>query len=485
MNPFATLDAVRRDYRTYVETFQRFRNDRIRAWVGERSQSGELLWKPPLVEINRRFARGEPLPSLAKRGVVHADAPPVFRARDANGKLVSDRAPVPLHAHQSAAVSAVLEQQRNVIVATGTGSGKSFCFAIPIVSECLRLRRAGVAGVKALIVYPMNALANSQYRDLAERLAGTGLTLARYTGDTKRTREEALAAYRETFGEDQPFDSELIDRESIQATPPDILMTNYVQLELLLTRLEDQRIFRPEHRGALRFLVLDELHTYGGKRGADVALLIRRLKHRTGTAGALRCIGTSATMQSEAGEDADAAAATFASKLFGEPFDASSVIRETEEDLPDVELAPLPADVTVTRQDLDAIDPGDLATAAPLVAALTGRTPSPAELTPGGLGVLLASQPTLRFLERELRGKPVALDALATRYVESLRPGVGPSVAQLELEAALLLGMAAHSPGADGQLAPRLVAKAHGFFTQGRVLAGCLGPDCGYLSDRG
>ena len=166
-----------------------------------------------------------------------------------------------------------------MIVATGTGSGKSFCFGIPIVSECLRPRDQGVQGIKALIVYPMNALANSQYADFAQRLAGSGLKLALYTGDTPPGRDEALEQHRRVYGR-PPLDSEVIARVDIQGqddlgSMPHILMTNYVQLELILTRFEDRKLFGQP--GVLRFLVLDEIHTYTGKRGADVACLIRRL----------------------------------------------------------------------------------------------------------------------------------------------------------------------------------------------------------------
>ncbi len=238
----------------------------------------------------------------------------------------------------------------NTIIATGTGSGKSFCFGIPIVSEALHMRDQGIRGIKAVIVYPMNALGNSQYEDFARRLAGSGLKVALYTGDTKNSPNEALEQYQAVFGRDQPFDSELLSRHEIREQLPDILMTNYVQLELLLTRFEDLVLFPPAHRGVLRFLVLDEIHTYTGKRGADVACLIRRLKQHTGTTGKLRCIGTSATVEPEGttnpplpelGEGPGVRAATvvadFAARIFGEPFAPQHVIGET--------YAPLPGDL--------------------------------------------------------------------------------------------------------------------------------------------
>nr|MBC8505150.1 DEAD/DEAH box helicase [Chloroflexota bacterium] len=220
-----------------------------------------------------------------------------------------------------------LHQGRNVIVATGTGSGKSFSFGIPIVSTAIEMKAQGIQGIKAVIVYPMNALANNQYDDFSERLQQSGLKIARYTGDTKVSPEVALAQYKTLTDREEPWDCEVLSRKEIQDNPPDILMTNYVMLELLLTRFEDRTLFR--HQGVLKYLVLDEVHTYSGKQGADVAALIRRLKQHTGTIGELTCIGTSATVESGEGESAQDAISQFASDLFGEEFTAEDVVGES------------------------------------------------------------------------------------------------------------------------------------------------------------
>ena len=333
MNPFAVLEQVQEAYLSYVHTFQKFNNPAIRDWVAERVRKGTLLWKEPYIQLSRDFERGEPFSQLVDEGLLHPDTPKCFTA--VRGDRGAD--PVQLYQHQSEAISAILGGH-NTIVATGTGSGKSFCFGVPIISEALRLHDQGIAGIKAVIVYPMNALANSQYEDFAHRLAGSGLKLALYTGDTKTSPDEAMEQYRTVFGRDLPFDSELLSREEIRNRPPDILMTNFVMLELLLTRFEDLVLFPPRHHGVLRFLVLDEIHTYTGKQGADVACLIRRLKQHTNTIGKLRCIGTSATVESGEGEDSRALVADFASAIFGEPVAPEHVIGETygplEEDLP-------------------------------------------------------------------------------------------------------------------------------------------------------
>lgn len=345
LNPFTTLQQVQDDYLTYVQTFQRFQNPVIQQWVMERVQNGTLLWKPPYVQIARPFERGESLQTLVEEGLLHRDIPHIFR-RDLDDP---NSEPVHPHLHQSQAIRRIIGSHlragqgpgdgsgKNVVVSTGTGSGKSFTFGIPIVSAALAQRQRGVQGVKAVIVYPMNALANSQYDDFARRLHGSGLKIALYTGDMASEPGQAFQRYHMATGRQTPFDSEVLSRKEVQDNPPDLLITNYVMLELLLTRFEDRKLFRQP--GVLQFLVLDEVHTYSGKRGADVAALIRRLKQHTGTLGNLRCIATSATIADDSsplsegdatgGDGSIAAIARFTSDLFGEPFDPADVVTET------------------------------------------------------------------------------------------------------------------------------------------------------------
>ena len=327
MNPFEVLHQVQQDYLGYVQTFQQFQNPVIRDWVLDRIKNGALLWKPPYIQLARPFQPGESLGEMINAGILHPQISTIFR-RDLGNQA---SAPIHPHKHQSVAIRKVLSG-KNVIVATGTGSGKSFAFGIPIVSDALSRHAQGVRGIQAVIIYPMNALANSQYDDFSRRLHDSGLRIALYTGDTKSKPTEAIQVYRETTGRDQPFDCEVLSREEIQHNPPDILMTNYVMLELLLTRFEDRVLF--SHQGILRYLVLDEVHTYSGSRGADVAALIRRLKQHTGTIGQLRCIGTSATVESRSAGDAAKSITHFASELFGEPFDPEDVVTESYLSIP-------------------------------------------------------------------------------------------------------------------------------------------------------
>lgn len=160
---------------------------------------------------------------------------------------------------------------KSYVLTSGTGSGKSLAYIIPIVDHVLRTG-AG-RGIQAIVAYPMNALANSQ-AELSKFLGKENqpVRFARYTGQEKADEKNA-----------------------IRANPPDVLLTNYMMLELMLTRSEDRELVRAAQ--GLKFLVFDELHTYRGRQGADVAMLIRRCRLAFGGHDII-CVGTSATMAS-------------------------------------------------------------------------------------------------------------------------------------------------------------------------------------------
>jgi ATP-dependent helicase YprA (DUF1998 family) len=271
MDPFKIYKAVKEQYKSYIQTFQVFKNTDIRSFVEDGINKRKMLWQEPVIQISKRFKAGEPISKLIANKRLHPSCSNVYPGF------------IP-YAHQQKSVEIVCQDKKNLVVTTGTGSGKSICFELPIISYCLEQAEKGAKGIKAIIIYPMNALANTQYEELAKKLHNSRLTIGLYTGDTESTGEEALRAYKDIFGEDAvPNNSEIIDRKQMQRTPPDILITNYVMLELLLTRNDDAPLFREELKRNLRFLVLDELHTYSGKQGADVAFLIRRLKQKTET----------------------------------------------------------------------------------------------------------------------------------------------------------------------------------------------------------
>lgn len=223
------------------------------------------------------------------------------------------------YAHQLRAFQRLSARERkpeNTLVTTGTGSGKTECFLFPVLDHCRRASQRGELGIKAIILYPMNALASDQAERLAKLIGGTGVSAGLYVGGKGK---------HSVSGPTHLVD----DREILRTSPPDILLTNYRMLDFLLMRPEDASLWGRNEPTTLQYLVLDELHTYDGAQGSDVACLIRRLKARLEIpSDHLCCVGTSATIGSGAAEDPGKLLAEFASKIFAEPFSADSLIGE-------------------------------------------------------------------------------------------------------------------------------------------------------------
>ncbi len=300
MDVFDLRDRLIRDYREYALSFVKPRDERVRSTVETAIDSG-ALWPDPLIQMNPAFAPGGDFDELVRRGVLHAKCNEIFRKDKEKGS----GSPLQLYRHQVEAIEAA-RRGANYVLTTGTGSGKSLSYIVPIVDHVLRVGSG--RGIQAIVVYPMNALANSQKQELEKFLkhgfAKSPVTFARYTG--------------------QEDDDE---RQLIQRSPPDILLTNFMMLEYVMTRPYDKQVV--DAAQALRFLVLDELHTYRGRQGADVAMLVRRLRERVAR-GKVLCVGTSATMSSKgtfAERQQDVAAV--ASRIFGVTVEPSNVIGET------------------------------------------------------------------------------------------------------------------------------------------------------------
>ena len=214
-------------------------------------------------------------------------------------------------------------QPQHTLVTTGTGSGKTECFQYPILDGCFR--RIGQPGIKAIILYPMNALAGDQARRLAKEI----------WNDPRLKGRVMVGLYVGGEGEHGTMgpDHVITDREVLRKTPPDILLTNYKMLDFLMIRPEDGKLWKDTSPECVRYIVLDELHTYDGAQGSDVACLLRRLKAKLNLRpGSYCCVGTSATL---AGDEATATTELigFASKLFGVQFSRDSVITEDRLDL--------------------------------------------------------------------------------------------------------------------------------------------------------
>ena len=472
MDPFKIYKAVKEQYKSYIQTFQVFKNADIKSFVEDGINKRKMLWQEPVIQISKRFKAGLPVTELIRKNWLHPNCANVYPGF------------IP-YAHQQKAVEIVSHKKENLIVTTGTGSGKSICFELPIVSYCLKQSAKGVKGIKAIIIYPMNALANTQYEELAKKLNDSGLTIGLYTGDTQHTGEEALRAYKDVFGEDAvPNNSEIIDREQQRRTPPDILITNYVMLELLLTRNDDAALFREEIKRNLRFLVLDELHTYSGKQGADVAFLIRRLKQKTETKGKLLCIGTSATMANDLdGAGSADAVAGFATRIFGEEFSAANVVVEEEDKTIEFNGDTISPSISVSEKDFELFDSENVASALPLFEPLMGYRYT-GKMDNLSLGEELKKSKILSFLEQSLK-EVKDFGKLAEVYKNTLRPGASEESCKLEIQAGLILGMMGTVMSEMGREVPRFVPKVHAFYNQGSELRGCLTESCGYLSDSG
>lgn len=311
-NVFDFRDQLVAEYSAFSRSFTRIAAQDILHEV-ERQYDAGRYWPEPLIQINPNYQRKGTVQQLVEEGLLHKACAEIFQT----GKAEANPQPLHLYAHQMEAL-AKGQSGQSYVVTTGTGSGKSLSFFLPVIDYILKEKQADpTPRTRAIVIYPMNALANSQLEELDKFLHGFPVgekpfTVARYTG------QESTA-----------------EREAIASKPPDILLTNFMMLELILTRYEetDRRVV--EHCHDLAFLILDELHTYRGRQGADVALLVRRLRERL-QARDLVCIGTSATMSS-AGTEADRnkTVAAVASKLFGTSITEYDVIGETLERVTD------------------------------------------------------------------------------------------------------------------------------------------------------
>ena len=421
MNVFELDRALVNDYERFARSFTQIRAPDIQRQV-ELLYASDRFWPEPLISINPRFERGVSVDRLVGAGSLHEATARVFSI---------DGVPLSLYRHQAQAVAKAATGQ-SFVVTTGTGSGKSLCFFIPIIDAAIRARHAGEpARTRAIVIYPMNALANSQREEIDKFIKQSGLpdhlrpTFARYTGQES--------------GE---------ERERIREAKPDILLTNFMMLELLMTRQNalDRAVIANAH--GLDFLVLDELHTYRGRQGADVAMLVRRVRDRLCPDRQPICIGTSATMATE-GDDAQRAktVAAVSSRLFGTPVSSDAVIGESLE-----------------RATSSALKSTKLGSA--LVAAVTDELPIKLDdeaLHRHPLAVWCELEIGLLDGQRLSRRPPVTLAEAAKRLTD--QTGCDEARCRSQLQAFLMLASRpAHERGGEGDRA-FLAFKLHRFIS--------------------
>lgn len=325
-NPIQAARTIEASYRNYLATTIHFEDKELQNQLRAILEGRNFLSKGPFLEATPPHTKDATVRDLVDQELLN-------KGMLSLGGFDPDRQ---LYVHQVNAIKKALEK-KNYIVVTGTGSGKTECFLLPIINDILEeFSNSGhKPGVRAMILYPMNALANDQLKRLRTLLERTDITFGRYTGDTLEKQSDAALAWKADNPGAKRLKNEIISREQIRRTPPNILLTNYSMLEYLLLRPQDAPLFEGAFGSSWRHIAIDEAHIYSGALGTEIAYLLRRLKARircdAGVTPQLQCYATSATIGSP--EDMPKVA-KFAQDIFGEPFEqgegAPAVIQSTQ-----------------------------------------------------------------------------------------------------------------------------------------------------------
>lgn len=327
LDPLRTTSRIRDEYRRYLRSTFPLRRPELAAAFTHQLEHEFRLTQGPLLQASPPYVSGSTVRDLVTDGVLNAGflrlAPEAFPI---------DR---PLYLHQEQALRKAVGGRRNLVVATGTGSGKTECFLLPVLDHLMREREEKSLrkpGVRALLLYPMNALANDQLKRLRTLLAGSpDITFGRYVGETQYEPDRAEQDFRNRYPSEPRLPNELISREAMQENPPHILLTNFAMLEYLLLRPHDSTLFDGPTGEHWRFVALDEVHVYSGASGSEIAMLLRRVRDRVnGSArGRLQCFGTSATLGRGARDYPELV--SFGEALFDEPFEWHSSDTERQD----------------------------------------------------------------------------------------------------------------------------------------------------------
>lgn len=330
-NPASASQQIKDEFVDYIVTTRFFADPDLRKSF--EIELRRIISKGPFVDIKDVFEQSVDIQKLIEDG----EMSPLFNKLEAYKTQIYDpsdaqqkyrcKLPLnrPLYTHQVQAIQRI-GAGYNTVITTGTGSGKTECFMIPVLNELLKEEQIGTIsneGIRTILIYPMNALANDQMKRLREILMFyPSITFGIYTGDTKHTTKDAEKIYKEMHRYEKhdelakPLPNERISREEIKKSPPHILCTNYAMLEHLLLRPDDAKLFTS---AKLRFIVLDEAHVYAGATGMETALLLRKLKARIPQAEEpIQFVLTSATLGKKGESESDIV--RFACNLCGEKF---------------------------------------------------------------------------------------------------------------------------------------------------------------------
>ena len=327
-DPRKASEEIKNEFISYITTTYSFYNPSLRKQFAEELK--KIVSAGPYVEVSSIFKTGNSISDLCRKGILSN----LFFDLEKDKVGLKPILPLdrPLYAHQEKSIRSIVSGN-NVVITTGTGSGKTNCFLIPVINELLREKEKGTLGpgIRALFIYPMNALANDQLKNIRKLLMDyPDITFGVYNGGTEQKDDEAIDVYKAMFvNEDisklrNPLPNELLSREQMKRTPPNILFTNYAMLEHLLFRPSDDVLFQ---RSDFKFVVLDEAHIYSGATGIETAILLRRLRARISQSNP-QFILTSATL---GGKSADDDIVTFARNLCGASFDKANIIRSEKE----------------------------------------------------------------------------------------------------------------------------------------------------------
>lgn len=463
LNPITVVDRVLGEYRSYLSTEFQARDPQLRAALEAALAEAGFLAQEPFFQAHRPFKSGRCWRDLG----IDAALAKVMERRSG-----SDTA----YLHQSEAIAHLLGPAAGpLVVTTGTGSGKTECFLLPVIQNAIedsvRFRRDGMT---ALLVYPMNALANDQEERIRQYLESSGHTHVKVARYDRSTTEE--------------------ERRQLRQHPPHILLTNYMMLEYLLVRPADRDDLFANHR--CRFVVLDEIHSYRGSLGANIALLFRRLRAHLRHArqdwladdrADLRRfpevipIATSATIKSveetgRAPDDVrrlrDDAVREFLMKLTGVPGERFKVLGE---ELRELEVPPEARWPERPVADMEpAFEGGD-----GVRDALARLADSPGERD---RDLLARRAGVLWTLNALLARRPMSVSQIVDEILEHVpaRAGCDREAVRHEVETALVVGSALPE-GTPGELRLR----AHRFIRGGWRFTRCVDPSCGRLYPMG
>lgn len=297
MLPSILAKQLQKGIEGYIETTFPMTNEPFKGSVQKMLANKGSVYHEPYVAVRLPFRLATEMPTCFE--AIHPAYLPYVHQQKAFERLTGD-------------------DGRSTLVATGTGSGKTECFLYPILEYCYQHR--GERGIKALIIYPMNALATDQAKRVAELIHGSdelrgNVSVGMYVGGQEETPARTMSE-----------NGVITDHETLLNNAPDILMTNYKMLDYLLVRSKDALLWQDNDPETLKYIAVDELHTFDGAQGTDLACLLRRLKRRLGIYdGFLCCVGTSATMGSKGN---NSSILSYAEEIFGEPFEKDAIITE-------------------------------------------------------------------------------------------------------------------------------------------------------------